>query len=263
MMKKFLFSCVFACALSLVSGPSAGAAEVTADDVKPALEQLLKQHPEILLDFLREHSETVLDIAQQGSNKRRMANMEKQWKSDAQEPKQVALEGRPTLGNSDAKVRIVAFSDLTCLYCQRAEKVLAEILQEYQGKVSFVFKNLPLEPKGLSGLASQYYVAISMQNESLGWKFYETMFQNRDKLLSGGEEYMRAAAQEMGVNMKQMDSARRSKKVQKIIDEDIKDGEKLHIEGTPFFLINNLVIRGAVPKDIFRRAIEIELNAAR
>ena len=51
--------------------------------------------------------------------------------------------------------------------------------------------------------------------------------------------------------------------VQKIIDEDIKDGEKLHIEGTPFFLINNLVIRGAVPKDIFRRAIEIELNAAR
>ena len=70
-------------------------------------------------------------------------------------------------------------------------------------------------------------------------------------------------AQEMGVNMKQMDSARRSKKVQKIIDEDIKDGEKLHIEGTPFFLINNLVIRGAVPKDIFRRAIEIELNAAR
>ena len=141
--------------------------------------------------------------------------------------------------------------------------MLAEILQEYQGKVSFVFKNLPLEPKGLSGLASQYYVAISMQNESLGWKFYETMFQNRDKLLSGGEEYMRAAAQEMGVNMKQMDSARRSKKVQKIIDEDIKDGEKLHIEGTPFFLINNLVIRGAVPKDIFRRAIEIELNAAR
>ena len=75
MMKKFLFSCVFACALSLAAGPSAGAAEVTADDVKPALEQLLKQHPEILLDFLREHSETVLDIAQQGSNKRRMANI--------------------------------------------------------------------------------------------------------------------------------------------------------------------------------------------
>ena len=77
------------------------------------------------------------------------------------------------------------------------------------------------------------------------------------------DKFKMQAAQEMGVNMKQMDSARRSKKVQKIIDEDIKDGEKLHIEGTPFFLINNLVIRGAVPKDIFRRAIEIELNAAR
>ena len=59
----------------------------------------------------------------------------------------MALEGRPTLGNSDAKVRIVAFSDLTCLYCQRAEKVLAEILQEYQGKVSFVFKSSLWNPR--------------------------------------------------------------------------------------------------------------------
>ena len=81
--------------------------------------------------------------------------------------------------------------------------------------------------------------------------------------LGGGEESARGAGEEGGKNKKEPPPPRRSKKVQKIIDEDIKDGEKLHIEGTPFFLINNLVIRGAVPKDIFRRAIEIELNAAR
>ena len=34
----------------------------------------------------------------------------------------------------------------------------------------------------------------------------------------------------------------------------------MKIEGTPYFLVNNLVIRGAVSKDLFRRAIEIELN---
>ena len=81
------------------------------------------------------------------------------------------------------------------------------------------------------------------------------------------EEVLKEAADEMldyqGSGQSVMEMSHRSADFQKIIDEDIKDGEKLHIEGTPFFLINNLVIRGAVPKDIFRRAIEIELNAAR
>ncbi|MBQ1331114.1 MAG: DsbA family protein, partial [Desulfovibrio sp.] len=59
---------------------------------------------------------------------------------------------------------------------------------------------------------------------------------------------------------RKMDSERRRKKVASILAEDLKEAEDMKIEGTPYFLVNNLVIRGAVSKDLFRRAIEIELN---
>lgn len=236
------------------------AQEVSSQDLKPALEQLMRENPDLFLNFLRENSVTLLDIVQQGSEKRRMANMEAQWAEDAKEPKKVATADRPRVGQENAKVQIVAFSDFTCQFCLKAEKTVEDILKKYDGRVSFVFKNMPLERDGLGGLASTYFIAISMINEEQAWKFYKAMFHDQDKLLLDGEKFLRATATEIGVDMKKMDSLRRGKKVAAILDEDIKDADNLKLEGTPCFLVNNLVIRGDVPDEIFSRAVEIELN---
>lgn len=253
----------FFAAVSLVAAlgtaSPAGAQNITSQEMKPVLEQLLRENPEVLLDFLHQHSETLLDIVQEGSDKRRMANMEKQWAEDAKVKKTVAVKDRPRVGKSDAKVQIVAFSDFTCQFCTRAEKTVEELLNEFSGQVSFVFKNMPLEPEGLSGLASQYFVAISLIDENKAWKFYKTLFHEHEKLLLDSEKFLRDTAMAIGVDMKKLDSVRRGKQVKAILDEDLKDSEKLELEGTPCFLVNNLVIRGAVSKEIFRRAIEIEL----
>ncbi|MDO5537739.1 MAG: thioredoxin domain-containing protein [Desulfovibrionaceae bacterium] len=248
-------------ALSLAFGAGpAQAAAPTAQELRPALEQLLRENPEVLLDFMREHCESLLDIVQQGSDQRRLANFEAQWAHDVKEPKKVATRNRPRMGSSNARVQIISFSDFTCQYCLRAEKTIEEVLNEYKGKVSFIFKNMPLERNGLGGLASNYYIAISMLDEDKAWEFYMTMFKEREALLLNGEKFMRETAQKIGVDMKKMDSLRRGKEVAAILNEDLQDADNLHIEGTPYFLVNNLVIRGAVPKDVFRRAIELELE---
>ena len=57
----------------------ARAATVTDANLKQMLEDLLREHPEIVLDVLRSHSEDVLDIAQAGANARRKAALEAQW----------------------------------------------------------------------------------------------------------------------------------------------------------------------------------------
>ena len=259
-MKPLLsFLAVLSFLTCLGTSSPASAQAVSSQDLKPALEQLLRENPDVLINFLHEHSETLLDIVQEGSDKRRMANMEKQWAEDAKVEKKVATKDRPRVGKSDAKVQIVAFSDFTCQFCTRAEKTVEELLNEFSGQVSFVFKNMPLEPEGLSGLASQYFVAISLIDENKAWKFYKTLFHEHEKLLLDSEKFLRDTAMAIGVDMKKLDSVRRGKQVKAILDEDLKDSEKLELEGTPCFLVNNLVIRGAVSKDIFRRAIEIEL----
>lgn len=257
---KLALSTLLALSLFAATPARAEAGEISPKDLRPALEELLREHPEVLLDFLREHCETVLDIAQMGSDSKKLSNLEKQWAQDAKIPKDAKTENRPRVGLKNAKVQIVAFSDFTCTYCRRAERTVEQLIKEYSGKVSFVFKNMPLDPQGIAGLASQYFVAISQQSEEKAWKFYRLLFDNYDKLIGKGEEYLREAAMEIGVDMKKMDSARRQKLVARILKEDLDDADRLGIEGTPCFLVNNLVIRGAVPINMFRRAIEIELN---
>ena len=56
MCKKTLLSCALAGLLLYPACAPAPALALTADELKPALEQLLRERPEVLLDFLREHS---------------------------------------------------------------------------------------------------------------------------------------------------------------------------------------------------------------
>ena len=75
----------------------ARAATVTDANLKQMLEDLLREHPEIVLDVLRSHSEDVLDIAQAGANARRKAALEAQWHKEVKNTpqKQISLAGRP------------------------------------------------------------------------------------------------------------------------------------------------------------------------
>ncbi len=238
-------------------------AQVTEDNLPQLLEKALREHPDIVMDVLRRNSEAVLDIAQQGSNLRRQHNLEAQWREDMKTPKSVHLEGRPVLGSPDAKVRIVAFSDFTCHFCQQASHTVDALLKEYGKNVSLVFKNLPLDEKGPGGQAGAYFVAIAQQGEEKAWKFYKAMFADRDRLVSEGEDFLKKTAQSLGVDMKRLSRDVRGKKVSEILAEDQQDAQKLGVEGTPYFLVNNLVVRGALPLDLFKGAVDMAAKQAK
>lgn len=233
------------------------AATISDADLQTAMKKMLRENPDLVLDILRQNSEAVLDIAQQGSNLRRKHNLEAQWKEDLGKKKDVRLEGRPVLGQKDAKVKIIAFSDFTCHYCAQASKTVDAILKDYGNNVAFIFKHLPLDEKGPGGLASAWFAAIALQNEEKAWEFYRAMYDNRDQLLAEGEPFIRKTAQGLGLDMKKLQKDAQSKKVKEIIAQDIEDGQKLGVEGTPYFLVNDLVVRGALPLELFRNAVDL------
>lgn len=247
--------------LALSLGNSQAAA-ISDADLQTAIKKLLRENPDLVMDILRQNSEAVLDIAQQGSNLRRKHNLEAQWKDDLSKKKDVRLAGRPVLGKPDAKVKIVAFSDFTCHYCAQASKTLDSIRKEYGDKVALVFKHLPLDEKGPGGLASAWFAAIAQQDEGKAWDFYRAMYANRDQLLAEGEPFIRKTAQGLGVDMKKAQKEIQSKKVREILAQDLEDGQKLGIEGTPYFLVNDLVIRGALPLELFKNAVDMALENA-
>ena len=109
----------------MLTGPAHAA---SASDTAAQLEALLKEHPELVLNVLKDHSEEVLDIVQQGSDKRRRAVLLRQWETEINEPKTVALEGRPVGGPDNAPVTIIASAD--CGIWSVGRETLSVLLEE-------------------------------------------------------------------------------------------------------------------------------------
>ena len=242
--------------------PVAGAAD-NRDELKETLRTLLRDNPDLVLEVLREHSETVLEIAQQGANQRRRKALVAQWRTDLEEPKKVNLADRPVRGEANAPVTVVAYSDFTCPYCQQAAGTVEMLLANYKGKVRYVFKHMPLEGHEHARTASEYFVAASLQGQDKAWAFYEKVFADRERLVADGETFLKKVAGDVGLDQKKLATDVKGKQVRAIIDEDMAEARKLNITGTPYFLVNDLVVRGSLPLDLFSDAVDMALEQAK
>ena len=115
---------------------------------------------------------------------------------------------------------------------------------------------------GAARLAAEYHVAAARQDPELAWKFYDLLFARRADVLKDGEPAIVNAAKDAGLNMKKLAADVKRKDVRAEVDADIAEGQRIGVQGTPYFLINNLVARGALSSDLFKEAINMALQAA-
>lgn len=247
-------------ACSTASAASSASRAMSSEEFTNMLRDALRKNPDLVLDVLREHSESVLDIAQQGSIERRRKSLSAQWKKDLTEPKNVELAKHPIRGSAKAPVTIVAYSDFACPYCQQAAGTIQKLLKDYDGKVRYVFKHFPLAEQGPARIAAEYHVAAVMQDPEKAWVLYDLLFSRREDILKDGEPAIKKAAQDAGLDMKRLATDLRSKEVRDAIDADMLEAGQLGVQGTPYFLVNNLVVRGALAPDLFAEAINMALD---
>lgn len=262
--------CIFALLLAAtgtIFPLSAGAADSTSqtadkEQLKQALRELLKEDPDLVLSVLRENSELVLEIAQHGSIVRNRKGMIARWQEDLKNKVDINTEGRAVRGSKNAPVTIVGFTDFTCSYCIKAEGDILALLEKYKGKVRFIYMPFPKEDE-LSQLAARYSAAAFMQDQEKGWAYYDILFDAGPKLVSGGEAFLRASALQVGLDGKKLFSEVNSKAVTDSLQKNKAEAEKLDVRGTPYFFVNNLVIRGYVAPDLFEEAVEMALKNAK
>ena len=249
--------------LSLFCSPafSASGDPAASDEAfRKELERTLREHPEIVLDILKENSESVLEIAQQGSILRKRKASLAQWESDAQQPKKVNLEGRSFRGAANTPVTIVAYSDFTCPYCRQAEVTIQQLLQKYPTEIRVSFKALPKDDNALSQAAAKFSTAAFLLDPVKGWEFFDIVFDEIEQFERDGEAFVKAAATRVGLDFKKLKSEVGSARVKDRLDADRAEADRLDITGTPYFLVNDLLVRGAVSKDLFEEAIEMALS---
>ncbi len=168
------------------------------------------------------------------------------------------------LGDPDAPVTIVEFSDFQCPYCVRFyEDTLPELKEKYidTGKVRFVYRDFPLSfHKAATPAAILAECTAEQAGDEAYYKIHDKVFET----ISSGydEDALIAYAVELGVDENELKTCLEDEDEDMLaeINADMKDGQSAGINGTPGFLVNGQVLSGAQPFSVFESIIENELS---
>jgi protein-disulfide isomerase len=160
-------------------------------------------------------------------------------------------------GNPDAPVTIVEFSDFQCPFSKKVQATLKDLLGKYNGRVKLAYRDFPmrtLHPQAQRAAEA----ARCAEEKGKFWEYHDALFADEAKLDEGG---LIATARTLGMDEKAFQSCLSSGKFKPQIEQDLQDGAKAGVSGTPGFFVNGVFVNGAQPASEFQKIIDNELAA--
>lgn len=139
------------------------------------------------------------------------------------------------IATDSAKITIVEFGDYQCPACALAQPIVKQVLKDYSGKVSFVFRHFPLPQHKNAFIAAQAAEAAGEQEKY--WQMHDKLYENQNSWAEDNNplEIFVKYAQELNLNLDQFKSSVTSNKYQQKITNDKNDGISLGVNSTPTF----------------------------
>lgn len=229
--------------------------ETAGRDIKVVLQEVLREHPELILEVLEHNPLVLADLVERGAEIRKAKAEEAQWQSELTQPKVAKVaEDRPIRGVRQAPVTIVEYSDFECPYCKAVSPTLQEVLAAYGDKVRLVYKHNPLSFHATAEPAARYFEAIALQSEEQAWRFHDLVFEQQ-RNLSRGVETLKEIAAGLEVDQARLEQDLQSEAVTQRLAADRAEAERFGFDGTPTFVINGVSLVGNHPKRDFDRII--------
>jgi protein-disulfide isomerase len=168
----------------------------------------------------------------------------------------------PVLGDKDAGITIVEFSDFQCPFCSRAaDGAVAEFKQsDYfkNGEVNLVYKHFPLN--SIHPQAQKAAEASECANkQGKFWEYHDVLFANQQSLdIPSLKQY----AQQVGLNTGTFDKCLENNEARSKVSQDLTEASSAGGRGTPYFVVvnnenkNTQAVSGAVPFAQIESAIQ-------
>lgn len=177
----------------------------------------------------------------------------------------VSADDDPVLGNPDAPVTLIEFSDFQCPFCRALWRdTLPQIKSQYidTGKVKLVYRDFPLDIHQSAQITAEASECAHEQGKF--WEFHDKIFEEQDKQGTGTIRYteadLRKWASEIGLDTKKFNECLDSGKYKQEVEKDLQDGIAAGVTGTPGTFVNGKLIKGAVPFASFEAVIEDALK---
>jgi protein-disulfide isomerase len=177
----------------------------------------------------------------------------------------IATSDDPSIGNDDAPVTIVEFSDFQCPFCGRFfSETYGQLKKDYidTGKVRLIFRDFPLQFHQAAEISAR--AGECAQDQGKFFEFHDRVFIEQAKLGIGTVEQdadtLKAWAKTVGMNVTEFGACLDSGKYADEVAADLADGSAAGVTGTPFFFVNGTPVEGAVPIAVFKAAIDAALE---
>ena len=203
-----------------------------------------------VLDIIKKNPKIIKEALEKYESETAEKQKEEEFNKLLQEKVDIEVGESPAKGNKKAEYTIIAFSDFQCPFCKRGDDTIKELTKKYDKKIKYVFKHFPLSFHPEAGPASKAAWAAGKQGKF--FEYHDKLFENQAKL---GDELYVQIAKDIGLNLDKFNKDRASEDAEKQIKEDLEQGQKAGIQGTPGFVLNGVRIYGAYPVDYFEKII--------
>lgn len=200
-----------------------------------------------------------------------MAALQEQQEQRQPPPIRISADDDPTIGDADAPITIIEFSDFQCPFCARfSSQTLPSIQEEYidKGLVKLVYRDFPLNH--IHPNAAVTALAAECADDQGGFKgMHDILFEKQGEWNRAGPEdimgLLSGYASDTGIDAAEFEKCVAMGTHIDDIRGDLEDGRAYGVTGTPGFFIGNddvgyRSIEGAQPYDVFKRIIDSQLE---
>jgi protein-disulfide isomerase len=208
-------------------------------EIEHIIREYLVSHPEVLQEAIAELQKREAAAELERTRAAVSGNADTLFNSSRQ----------VVLGNPHGNVTMVEFFDYNCGYCKRAMADMLNLIKN-DPNLRVVLKEFPVLGAG-SIEAAKVAVAVRMQDPD-GKRYLEF----HQRLLGGRGQADKAralaVAREIGLDMARLEADLESEEVKASLDESLKLGEQLGLNGTPSYVVGSDIVIGAVGLDALR-----------
>jgi protein-disulfide isomerase len=241
-MSVFLRRVALAVLLAWTVAAPARAADPLTSEQKQAVEAVIHDYflknPEFMVEVLRA-AEAKIKQDKASDARQAIATYRKELIADATSP---------VGGNPQGDVTIVEFFDYRCPYCKQVEPALEALVKE-DPKIRVVYKEFPV-----LGAASVYAsrMALAAAKQDKYFAFHNAMMSTKGQIT---EKVVLQVAATAGIDLAKAKGDMDDAAIKEIIHHNYTLAEALDINGTPAFIIGDVLIPGATDMDNLKKLV--------
>jgi protein-disulfide isomerase len=163
------------------------------------------------------------------------------------------------VGKKDAPVTLMEFGEYENEDCAKANEVVKQLLEEYEGKIRFNFRHFPLTRIHQRSLKAGE-AAVAAAQEGKFWEMHNILFSNRRNL---GTTSLKLHSREAGISNKKFLDDLVNGVFGWQVQDDLKEGIDRGVKELPAFFINDEPFHGKPTFANLSAAIESALKKSK